>query len=129
MPNMYGDSGFTTVPAVLEILEPLAEEGLGGARRFRGLDAASASRLVELLPSLGPIANPGAPSLEVAVELIHAYGGTMGGYWIVPPRSDEGVFVDELTVPRKALRAVRKVATRPDEQERLFNGFVRLWWD
>jgi hypothetical protein len=128
--NLYGASGFTTTTAIREILEPRAQGVLGGARSFAHLDADSAALLVTLLPaSLANASHQGAPTLKAAAELTRAHGGRIGGYWIVPPRSDEGVFVNELIVPEKAVRAVRRVSGRPSERETISDGNVRLWWD
>jgi hypothetical protein len=126
-----GPAGFTLEDDVRAILEPFADRERGGARALMGLDAEAATRLLEVLPAaVVDDSHQGAPSLREASRIITQHGGTLGGYWVLPPRTDERVSVDSITVPRAAVSAVvRALAEKPDERVRVGDGMVRLWWD
>ena len=121
--------GFSVVPPIWDILDPLAGEETGGLRYWENLDAKTATLLLALLPDgAGEDRHEEAPSLVDAAELISRRGGTLNGYWVMPPRDDERISLTGMLVPRSAIKDVRKIAGPADEREAI-GRMVRLWWD
>lgn len=126
----FGPESYTIRPVVTEILDPLAGAASGGMRRWQGLGADDGGRLLEEVPPevRDGQQNPGAPSMANAVRLIERHGGTLSGYWVLPPRFDERITIDGMTVPAAAADEIDPDRWA-DERRNVGNGMVHLWWD
>jgi hypothetical protein len=125
----YGPRGFTTLPPIADLLEPYVEGELGDVRLWAGLGAVDARLLLERLPEdVRVVQHQAAPSLSDAVDAIERHGGTLSGYWVLPPRQDERITVDGMIVPAQAAEEIDPEDTA-EEREELPGGMVRLWWD
>lgn len=98
-------------------------------RRWQGLEAAEARRLLDELPEeLRENRHPGAPSLADGVRLIERRGGTLSGYWVLPPRFDERITLDGMTIPASAADEIDP-DKRASKRRELGEGMMHLWWD
>lgn len=126
---ILGPGGYTLTDPVRAILEPLCGEERGGLRHWEGLAADGAAKLVALLPEAAARnRHQEAPSLADAAELIARRGGSLAGYWVLPPREDERISLTEVTVPKRAAGELTAIAGQADERANLGRN-VRLWWD
>lgn len=125
----FGPSGFTMQPSIADVLLPHVLSESDGMRRWEGLAAEEGRRLLEQLPQeLQEDQHQSAPSLADAVGFIERYGGTLSGYWILPPRPDERISLDGMVVPLEAAGEIDSDETA-EEREEVGGGMIRLWWD
>ena len=114
--------------AIASIVEPFIYEDSAGFRRWRGLGPVEGRRLLDLLPQdLRDDHHQRAPSLAEEVDVIERHGGSLSGYWVLPPRDDERISLDGMIVPVGAVDEAD-----PDEAvegKETDGAMVGLWWD
>lgn len=101
--GIYGPQGWTTRQGVHEILEATQEFIFGDPSfsRFRGARASQVSDLLDILPpeNLDDYQNMAPVLGDLARACItHPNTVTLSGYIISPPRTDERVTVDGMTI-------------------------------
>lgn len=141
----FWPEGFTRTPPVRAILDPVEPARVGGLPNdgregqivcFRGLTAADAGRLLDLLPpeQAGERPAEGAPSFGKMVALGERYPDLhFLGFRVVPERGDEAIVLQGFETPANMLAEILAGFEAPPEPpEAVFRKgrlWYRVWWD
>lgn len=144
--GIFGPRGFVAECGAEDTLKPYIGESWQNSdsdfARFENVSSEDAGTLLNQLPqSVAEVRQNGAPMAGQLLVLAHKYGGRVGGYVVRPPRMDERVSIDSVTLPMdgdfddssSAFSAVRDrydldALDEPDAVS--WDGHnVELWWD
>lgn len=103
-PPLYSTYGWTERLGILDLLTPffLSSPDSSDFVRFEGLGATEAEALLEIMPAdaLLDQQNNGPYLCELLRLAVERPGVTLSGYRIAPPRWDERISVDGVSIPQ-----------------------------